>query len=203
MLHDIGKMSTSLPASNFNWTIRSCSSFRFVVHCVLLIVAVVCPFFAVDNNKNVRDIFILVSSPWFWLAHIMVFLFLSAHFLKCWTFWQFLHVCLLAGHVLSGCWYQHLFFISTHMLFIFQSSLLLFLQTFFFCKCPCLCFTWCTARSSLSYVRVFWDFVIFPGFNPRSTQKTILDAALLNTLHYKVWIKWKVEQSREWITSVW
>ena len=30
------------------------------------------------------------------------------------------------------------------------------------------------------------------------TQKMVLDAALLNTRHYKVRIKAKVEQSREW-----
>ncbi len=29
------------------------------------------------------------------------------------------------------------------------------------------------------------------------TQKLVLDASLLNTQHYKVWIKGKVEQSRE------
>ena len=39
------------------------------------------------------------------------------------------------------------------------------------------------------------------GFNPRSSHtidsKMVLDAALLNTQHYKVWIKGKVGQSRE------
>ena len=30
------------------------------------------------------------------------------------------------------------------------------------------------------------------------TQKMVLDAALLNTQHYKVRIKGKVEQSKEW-----
>ena len=29
------------------------------------------------------------------------------------------------------------------------------------------------------------------------TQKMVLDASLLNTQHYKVWIKGEVEQSRE------
>ena len=42
-----------------------------------------------------------------------------------------------------------------------------------------------------------------PGFSPRSshtkTQKMVLDASLLNTQHYKVRIKGKVEQSREWV----
>ena len=40
-----------------------------------------------------------------------------------------------------------------------------------------------------------------PGFNPRSSHtensKMVLDAALLNTQHYMVKIKGKVEQSRE------
>ena len=36
-----------------------------------------------------------------------------------------------------------------------------------------------------------------PGWVIPKTQKMILDAALLNTQHYKVWIKGKVEQSRE------
>ena len=62
--YDISKMSTSLPASNFYWTIKSCS-FRFVVHCVSLMVAVVCPSFTVDNNMSVGVIFIVVSSRWF------------------------------------------------------------------------------------------------------------------------------------------
>ena len=37
-----------------------------------------------------------------------------------------------------------------------------------------------------------------PGRVIRKTQKMILDAALLNTQHYKVRIKGKVKQSREW-----
>ena len=53
------------------------------------------------------------------------------------------------------------------------------------------------------------------GFNPRSShtkdpppKKTVLDYSLLNTQHYKVWIKGKVKQSRERsstlpYTSVW
>ena len=40
-----------------------------------------------------------------------------------------------------------------------------------------------------------------PGFNPRSSHtkdlKMVLDAALLNIHHYKVWIKGKAEQSRK------
>ena len=34
------------------------------------------------------------------------------------------------------------------------------------------------------------------------TQKMLLDGTLLNTQHYKVWIKGKVEQSREWSSAL-
>ena len=36
-----------------------------------------------------------------------------------------------------------------------------------------------------------------PGRVIPKTQKIVLDAALLSTQHYKIWIKGKVEQSRE------
>ena len=36
-----------------------------------------------------------------------------------------------------------------------------------------------------------------PGRVIPKTQKMVLDASLHNTQHYKVWIKGKVEQSRE------
>ena len=47
-----------------------------------------------------------------------------------------------------------------------------------------------------------------PGRVIPKTQKMGLDAALLNTQHYKVMIKGKVEQFREWnialpYTSIW
>ena len=47
-----------------------------------------------------------------------------------------------------------------------------------------------------------------PGRVIPKTKKKVLDAALLNTKHYKVRIKSKVEHSREWssalpYTSVW
>ena len=32
-------------------------------------------------------------------------------------------------------------------------------------------------------------------------KKMVLDAALFNTQHYKVWMKGKVEQSREWSST--
>ena len=41
-----------------------------------------------------------------------------------------------------------------------------------------------------------------PGRVIPKTQKMVLDAALLNTQHYKVWIKGKVEQSREWSSTL-
>ena len=34
------------------------------------------------------------------------------------------------------------------------------------------------------------------------TQKMVLDAALLNTQHYKIMIKGKVEQSKEWSSAL-
>ena len=49
---------------------------------------------------------------------------------------------------------------------------------------------------------------LIPGWVIPKTQKMVLDVALLNTQHYEVRIKGKVEQSREWsnafpYTSVW
>ena len=45
-----------------------------------------------------------------------------------------------------------------------------------------------------------------PGFNPRSshtkTQKMVLDTSMLNTQHFKVRIKGKVEQFREWSSAL-
>ena len=51
-------------------------------------------------------------------------------------------------------------------------------------------------------IRVFangpgWDLGSIPGRVIPKTQKMVLDASLLNTQHYKVRIKGKVEQSRE------
>ena len=45
------------------------------------------------------------------------------------------------------------------------------------------------------------DWGSFPGRVIPKTQKMILDAALLNTQHYKVRINGKVEQSREWSSA--
>ena len=41
-----------------------------------------------------------------------------------------------------------------------------------------------------------------PSWVIPKTQKMVLDAALLNTQHYKVWIKGKVKQSREWSSTL-
>ena len=41
-----------------------------------------------------------------------------------------------------------------------------------------------------------------PGRVLPKTQKIVLDAAMLNTQHYKVRIKSKVEQSREWTRAL-
>ena len=41
-----------------------------------------------------------------------------------------------------------------------------------------------------------------PGRVIPKTQKMVLDSALLNTQHYKVRIKGKVEQSREWSSAL-
>ena len=41
------------------------------------------------------------------------------------------------------------------------------------------------------------DWGSIPGRVIPKTQKMVLDLSLLNTQHYKVWIKGKVEQSRE------
>ncbi len=50
-------------------------------------------------------------------------------------------------------------------------------------------------------VRVFanglGDLGSIPGRVLPKTQKMVLDASLLNTQHYKVWIEGKVEQSME------
>ena len=41
-----------------------------------------------------------------------------------------------------------------------------------------------------------------PGQVIPKTQKVVLDATLLNTQHYKVWIKGKVEQYRKWSSTL-
>ena len=55
-------------------------------------------------------------------------------------------------------------------------------------------------------VRVFAnglrDLGSIPGRVIPKTQKMVLDALLLNTQHYKVWIKDKVKQSRGWSSTL-
>ena len=46
------------------------------------------------------------------------------------------------------------------------------------------------------------DQASIPGQVIPKTQKMVLDAALLDTHHYKVQIKGKVEQSREWSSAL-
>ena len=46
------------------------------------------------------------------------------------------------------------------------------------------------------------DWGSIPGRVIPKTQKTVLDAALLSTQQYKVRIKGKVEQSREWSSAL-
>ena len=41
-----------------------------------------------------------------------------------------------------------------------------------------------------------------PGRVISKTQKMVFDVALLSAQHYKVWIKGKVEQSREWSNAL-
>ena len=46
------------------------------------------------------------------------------------------------------------------------------------------------------------DWGSVPGQVIPKTQKMVLDATLLNTQHYKVRIKGKLEQSREWSSTL-
>ena len=46
------------------------------------------------------------------------------------------------------------------------------------------------------------DLGLIPGQAIPKTQKMVLGAALFNTQHYKIRIKGKVEQSREWSSAL-
>ena len=46
------------------------------------------------------------------------------------------------------------------------------------------------------------DWGSIPGWVIPKTQKMVLDAALVSIQHYKVRIKGKVEQSREWSSTL-
>ena len=63
-------------------------------------------------------------------------------------------------------------------------------------------------RMSRVFANGLGDQGSIPGQVIPKTQKMVLDATLFNTQHYKVRIKGKVEQSREWssalpYTTVW
>ena len=46
------------------------------------------------------------------------------------------------------------------------------------------------------------DWGSIPGRVIPKTQKMVVNATLPNTQHYKVWMKDKVEQSREWSSTL-
>ena len=58
-------------------------------------------------------------------------------------------------------------------------------------------FNWAIGLMSRVFANGLGDWGSIPGRVITKTQKMLLDAILLNTQHYKVWIKGKVEQSRE------
>ena len=47
-----------------------------------------------------------------------------------------------------------------------------------------------------------WETGVQSQVESYQTQKMVLDAALFSTQHYKVMIKGKVEQSREWSSAL-
>ena len=89
--------------------------------------------------------------------------------------------------------FQVLFMILKNNIYIFHLSLLnLFLILSLFVNGPA--------------VRVFAngpeDLGSIPGQVIPKTLKMVLDTTLLNTQHYKVWFKGKVEQSWEWSSAL-
>ena len=52
------------------------------------------------------------------------------------------------------------------------------------------------------FVNGLGDWGSVPGRVIPKTHKMVLDASLLNTQRYKVWIKSKVEKSREWSSAL-
>ena len=67
---------------------------------------------------------------------------------------------------------------------------------------------WAIGLMSRVFANGLGDQGSIPGQVMPKTQKIVFDATLLNTQHYKVKIKGKVDQSREWsgtlpFTSVW
>ena len=55
---------------------------------------------------------------------------------------------------------------------------------------------------SRMFVNGLGDLDSIPGRVIPQTQKMVFDADLLNTQHYKIQIKGKVEQSREWSSTL-
>ena len=75
------------------------------------------------------------------------------------------------------------------------------------CVCVCLCVFMCMFHRAIGLMsRVFTNGPVDRGSIPvrvlPKTQKMVLDAALLNTQHYKERIKGKVEQPREWSSAL-
>ena len=60
---------------------------------------------------------------------------------------------------------------------------------------------WAISLMSRVFAKGSGDRGSIPGQVIPKTKKMVLDAALLNTQHYKVRIKSKVEQSREWSSA--
>ena len=54
---------------------------------------------------------------------------------------------------------------------------------------------------SRAFTNGLGDWGSIPGRIILKTQKMVLDAALLNNQHYKVMIKGKVDQSKEWSSA--
>ena len=65
-----------------------------------------------------------------------------------------------------------------------------------------LCVYWAIGLMSRVFTNGLGDQGSILGQVIPKTQKMVLDAALLNTQHYKVSIKGKVEQSREWSSAL-
>ena len=61
---------------------------------------------------------------------------------------------------------------------------------------------WATGRMSRVFANGPGDWGSIPDWVIQKTQKMVLDGTLLNTQHYKVRIKGKVEQSREWNSNL-
>ena len=97
-------------------------------------------------------------------------------------------------------WLSSLWFFS-----LYRRARMCFVCTYVFCVFMSVCF-WSVYACVLDWTiglegRVFSKGPVDRGSSPSRvigiTQKTVFDAYLFNTQHYKVWIKGKVEQSRE------